>query len=84
MTEQEIRTSVLEILTEICDNEIVTEDLDINLDEEDLIDSIGYTELLLYFEEELNIIISPSEYTRDEFNTPAKILAVIMEKSMLS
>ena len=38
---------ILDILEEICGDEVVKEDGDINLLEEDLMDSLDYTELLI-------------------------------------
>lgn len=65
---------VLDILEEVCGDEIVKEDLDINLLEEDLIDSLDYTEILVMIEEAFGIVMSPSEFTREEMDTPAKII----------
>ena len=53
----------------------------INLPEEGLIDSLGYIELLLDIEESLGIVIAPTEYTREEMDTPAKIAAVVQSKA---
>lgn len=68
---------VLDILVELCDEEIVREDININLLEEELMDSLDYTELLIRLEEEFGIVISPSEYTREESDTPAKIIEIV-------
>ena len=65
---------VLDILEEVCGDEIVRENLDINLLDEDLIDSLDYTEILVMIEEAFGIVMSPSEITREEMDTPAKII----------
>ncbi len=65
---------VLDILEEVCGDEIVRENLDINLLDEDLIDSLDYTEILVMIEEAFGIVMSPSEFTREEMDTPAKII----------
>ena len=65
---------VLAILEEICDDDIVRKDLNINLLDEGLMDSLDYTELIIMLEDELGIVISPSEYSREESDTPAKII----------
>ena len=57
---------------------------DINLLEEDLIDSLDYTELLVSIEEEFGIVMSPSEFTRDQMDTPAKIIAQVKARNMMS
>ena len=68
---------ILDMLEELCGDIIVREDTDINLLEEDLIDSLDYTELLVSIEEEFGIVMSPSEFTRDQMDTPAKIIAQV-------
>lgn len=71
---------ILEIIAEICEDEIVIEQPDINVSDEDLMDSLEYTELLIQLEEEFGVLIAPSEYTREEMDTPRKIVKVVMEK----
>ena len=69
-----------DILEELCGDEIVREDPDINLLDEDLMNSMDYTELLIEIEEAFGVVIAPSEVTREEMDTPNKILAVIKSK----
>lgn len=71
---------VLAILEEICDDDIVRKDLNINLLDEGLMDSLDYTELIIMLEDELGIVISPSEYSREESDTPAKIIEIVRSK----
>ncbi len=71
---------VLELLEEICDDHVVFEDRDINLFEEDLLDSLTFTELLVELEERFDIVISPSEIEKSQIDTPNKIIAVIKAK----
>lgn len=77
---KETEAKVLDILVELCDEEIVREDTDINLRDEGLMDSLDFVALLLKLEERLNIVISPSEYQVGEIDTPAKIIGVVEEK----
>lgn len=72
---------VLAILEEICDDDIVRKDLSINLLDEGLMDSLDYTELIIMLEDELGIVISPSEYSREESDTPAKIIEIVRSKA---
>ena len=48
--------------------------------EEGLIDSLDYVELLVSFEDAFGIVMAPSEYTRDEMNTPNKIIEQVRKK----
>ncbi len=72
---------ILEILEAICEDSIVREERKIDLFEEDLLDSLGFAELLVNIEEELGIVISPSEVTREDMNTPEKIISLVMTKA---
>ena len=52
---------LLSILEEICDDEIVREDKDVDLFETDLIDSLGVVSLMVAIEEEFGITLAPTE-----------------------
>lgn len=75
---------ILDMLEELCGDSIVREDVNINLLDEDLIDSLDYTELLVNIEDEFGIVMSPSEFTRDQMDTPAKIIAQVKARMSLS
>ena len=79
MEEKKVREIILDLLEEICGDDIIREELDINLLEEDLIDSLDYTELLIGIEENIGIIMAPSELTREEMDTPNNIVAQVMK-----
>ena len=71
---------VLAMLGELCDDAIVREDLDTELYETGLIDSLAFTELLVQIEDDFGVVISPSELERSEFDTPRKIIAQIQSR----
>lgn len=75
-----LKGRILDILAELCADDIVKEDLDIDLREEGLIDSLDYIELLAQIEEEFGLVLSPSELTREEMATPRMILKTITDK----
>lgn len=68
-----MKERILDMLAEICEDDIVKEDLNIDLLKTDLLDSLAFAELLALIEEEFGIILSPSEFQRSDLNTPAKI-----------
>lgn len=72
-----MKEKLLDMLAEICEDDIVKEDLNIDLLKTDLLDSLGFAELLAYIEEEFGILLSPSEFERTDLNTPAKIIETI-------
>ena len=72
-----IKEQVLEMLEEICEDEVVREDLDINLKEEGLMDSLAFVEMLVRIEENFGLSIAPTEVTYEEIDTPNKVIAYI-------
>ena len=65
-----IKEQVLEMLEEICEDEVVREDLDINMKEEGLMDSLAFVEMLVKIEEIFGLSIAPTEVTYEEIDTP--------------
>ena len=72
-----MRDKLLDIIESICGDEIVKENPDINLLEEDLIDSLDYGSLLLDIQDEYGVVLSPSEFTREQMDTPNKIIETV-------
>ena len=72
-----IREQVLEMLEEICEDEVVREDLDINMKEEGLMDSLAFVEMLVKIEEIFGLSIAPTEGTYEEIDTPNKVISYI-------
>ena len=48
-----MKEKVLDLLEEVCDDDVVREDLDMDLFEEELMDSLAFAELLAMIEDEL-------------------------------
>ena len=72
-----IKEQVLEMLEEICEDEVVREDLDINMKEEGLMDSLAFVDMLVKIEEIFGLSIAPTEVTYEEIDTPNKVIAYI-------
>ena len=72
-----VKEQVLEMLEEICEDEVVREDLDINLKEEGLMDSLAFVEMLVRIEENFGLSIAPTEVTYEEIDTPNKVISYI-------
>ena len=75
-----MQEKLIDILERICEDEVVREDLDRDLFEAGLLDSLGFTELLVDIEDTFGIVISPSEVEREEMATANKILALLAER----
>ncbi len=67
---------ILEILAEKCgvEPEDLSEDMDIDLFEEGLLDSFAMLGLIVDFEEQLGIKLEITEIDRKDINTPNKVI----------
>ena len=77
-----MESKVIELLVELCEDEAVREDLDMDLFEEGLLDSLAFAELLFSIEENFGVVLAPSEVERTEINTANKIIN-LMDKLFL-
>lgn len=72
-----VKEQVLDMLEEICEDDVVREDLDINMKEEGLMDSLAFVEMLVKIEEIFGLSIAPTEVTYEEIDTPNKVVSYI-------
>ena len=70
----EFKDQVLNVLEEVCENDIVKENPDVQLFEEGILDSFATVSLLVEFQDRLNIEVSISDFDRDEWATPNTII----------
>ena len=63
-----MKEKILDIIEKVCEDDSIREDLTMNLFEEDLLDSLSFVELLVELEDNLGVVISPSEVTREHEN----------------
>ena len=73
---------LLDILERICDDEAVREDLEMDLFEEGLMDSLAIAELIVAVEEEFKVVLSPTEYEKEELSTVHKIEKILKAKGV--
>ena len=71
-----LEEKVLAIIEEICEDDVIYEERDINLKEEGLMDSLAFVELFVRMEE-FGIEVAPTEVTYEEIDTPNKIIQYI-------
>lgn len=71
-----LEEKVLAFIEEICEDDVIYEERDINLKEEGLMDSLAFVELLVRMEE-FGIEVAPTEVTYEEIDTPNKIIHYI-------
>ncbi len=74
MDRNALEEQVLEMLEEICDDEAVREERDIDLFDAGLLDSLAAIEVLVAIEERFGVDIAPTAVERDEMNSVNKII----------
>ncbi|WP_332275079.1 D-alanine--poly(phosphoribitol) ligase subunit 2 [Bacillus velezensis] len=75
----EFKQEVLDVLAEVCQEDAVKENPDIEIFEEGLLDSFGTVELLVAIENRFGITVPITEFDRDEWNTPKNIVNKLTE-----
>ena len=74
MATANIEEKVLDMLEDICDDDAVREERDIDLFDAGLLDSMAAIELLVAIEEDFGVQIAPTAVDREEMNTVNKII----------
>ena len=72
-----MKDQILDILADITGSDEVKKDLDVNIFETGLLDSMGTVQLLLEFQDQLGVDVPVSEFDRSEWDTPNKIIAKV-------
>ena len=70
-------SKVLDILEKVCGSPEIRDNLDLDLIEEDILDSLGFVEMIVELSQTFGIAISPAEIERNDWATPAKIIAMV-------
>ncbi|WP_349603741.1 D-alanine--poly(phosphoribitol) ligase subunit DltC [Lactiplantibacillus plantarum] len=76
MTMDDTKATVLSIFADLT-GEDVSSNMDVNLFDEGILDSMGSVQLLLELQNQLGIEVPVSEFQRSEWDTPAKIVAKV-------
>ena len=80
MEDEKMEEKILAILAEACEDDSVLEEQDLELFDSDLLDSLGFAELLAALDDELGVVIAPSEVSREDMNTPKKIVEQVLKR----
>ena len=75
-----MREKILKILAEICEEDAVMEDGQMELFESGILDSMAFAEFLVELEDQLGVVIAPSQVERDQIDTPDKLVAMVEER----
>ena len=76
-----MKEKVLEIFIEVIGNDEIAEDLDLDLFEAGLLDSLAIIEVLLKIEEKLGIKLQPTDLERDDMSTVNKLTAFLENRA---
>lgn len=72
--------SVLRLLIEVCGTDAIDQERDVDLFDAGLLDSLGFTQLLVGLEDELGISLPPTSVERDDMATVNRILGFVAER----
>ncbi len=72
--------AVLRLLIEVCGTDAIDAERDVDLFEAGLLDSLGFTQLLVGLEDELGISVPPTAVERDDVATVNRILSFVAER----
>ncbi|GAA0127287.1 MULTISPECIES: D-alanine--poly(phosphoribitol) ligase subunit DltC [Clostridium] len=76
-----MKEKILDIMVEITGVDEIKEDLDIELFEEGIFDSLAIVEFLIELEKQLGLKIEPTEIEREDIETPNKAIEFITKRS---
>ena len=76
----DIADRIVDLVVEISGEDEVADERDLDLFEEQILDSMAAIELLLAIESDFGVSIAPTELERDEMNTVNKIIARVSER----
>ena len=68
-----MKEKVIEIFTDVTGSDEIAEDLDLNLFEAGLLESLSIIEVLLQIEERLGIKLQPTDLEREDMSTVNKL-----------
>ena len=74
MADNSVEERMLDLIEEVCDDEVIREERDIDLFEAGLLESMAAIELLVGIESEFGVEIAPTAVEREEMNTVNKII----------
>ena len=75
----DLENTVVEILADLTGNDDIKDDMDIELFESGTLDSMATVQMLLELQGQLDIVVPVSEFDRDAWSSPNKIIARVKE-----
>lgn len=75
----DVENTVVEILADLTGNHDIKDDMDMELFESGTLDSMATVQMLLELQGQLDIEVPVSEFDREAWSTPNKIIARVKE-----
>ena len=72
---------VINIIAEICENETIKDNLDIDLIENEILDSLAFISLISKLEDEFDIEIQPTQVSPDTWRSINSIIELVKSYS---
>lgn len=76
----EIKEKVIEIFEEVLDTDEIRDNQDLDLFENELLDSLAIIEVLLAIEEKFDLSLQPTDLERDDMSTVNKLTSFLEKK----
>ena len=80
MANENLDQEVIEMLVELTGEDELGDYRDVDLFEEEILDSLGAIEVLVTLQERFGVSIAPTELEREEMNTVDKIIDRVRER----
>lgn len=80
MAHENLDQEVISLLVELTGEEELGDYRDVDLFEEEVLDSLGAIEVLVALKKQFGVSIAPTELERDEMNTVDKIIDRVRER----
>lgn len=80
---EKLNSKVLEIMERVCETDEIREDLDMDLFDAGLLDSLSIISLLLEIESELGLRLQPTDIEREDFSTVNNLIKFLSHKEVI-
>lgn len=77
-----LENTVLDIMEKVCETDEVREDLDLDLFDAGLLDSLSIISLLLEIEEKLGLRLQPTDIEKEDFTTINNLIIYLKNKGV--
>ncbi|MBQ2671750.1 MAG: D-alanine--poly(phosphoribitol) ligase subunit 2 [Clostridia bacterium] len=77
---EDLKNIALDIMEEICETDEIREDLDLDLMDAGLIDSLSTINVILLIEDKLGLKLQPTDFTKEDISTVNNFISFLERK----